>query len=179
MAASLADWDVEVGEVLAPCGLKGEVKVRPSTDFADRFAAGNVVCVRSSQGREQLLTLAACRRYKGSVYLYFEGIRDRKQAEWLRRCRLCITREMCAPLPEGHYYQFDIIGMDVEDEAGKSLGRIAEVLRTGSNDVYVTPQALIPATKEAVLEIDLERKRMRVRLSVAMLRGGATQAVEG
>jgi len=85
-----------------------------------------------------------------------------------------VSAEDRPPLPEGEYYHHQIIGLNVFDETGTSLGVVSEILETGANDVYVVAAAggreiLIPALKDVLLEINLEQKRMKVHLLPGLL----------
>jgi 16S rRNA processing protein RimM len=150
------------GRVLAPHGVHGEVKVEPLTDFPARFSPGSVLWLRGAPVR------VARSRWQGrTVVLKLEGLDDRNAAEQLRGAELQV---MPSPegLGEGVYYRDDVIGLRVADEDGTDLGRVADVLRTGSNDVFVVrgPQGelLLPATDDVVKSVDVEAGRMVIEL---------------
>ena len=112
------------------------------------FVGGRPFAVRSAQSQS------------GAVRLRLEGIVTRDDAEGLRDQLIEIPRAEVGPLPEGHYYHEQIVGLRVRTEAGQDLGTVAEVLPTGANDVYVVrgagPEILVPAIDEVVRSIDLE-----------------------
>ncbi len=153
---------VSIGRILAPVGVRGEIKVRPLTDFPERFDPGALVwldgyaiAVRSSRWQGRL------------VYLKLEGVDDRTAAEALRGKELQMPE--AAPLEEdGVFYQHDIIGLSVHDLTGKILGEVSEILATGANDVYVVRgelgELLLPAVEDVVKEIDSAGGRMIVDL---------------
>ena len=160
-----------IATVLAPWGLKGEVKVRIETDSPDRFA----LLTRVYLGREhQPYDLQGFRLHgKGSGLLKLGGCDNRDAAQPLRGMAVQIPLTEAIPLEPGEHYVHQIEGLAVYTEEGDSLGTIKQVLFTGSNDVYVTRgpqgQVLIPALKEVVLDVDLEAGHMIVRLPPGLL----------
>jgi len=152
---------VTVGRVIAPHGLRGEVKVAPLTDFPDRFQPGSKLWLESGQ-----LEIRASRPVRDLIHIQFVGIDDRTRAEELR------GKELKAPaqtaLAEGSFYRHDIIGLEVHDSAGRPLGLVADIFPTGSNDVYVVRgdqgELLLPATDEVIRSIDLDAGVMQVEL---------------
>jgi 16S rRNA processing protein RimM len=158
-----SEWEVGVGEVLSPVGLRGEVKVRLLTDFPSHLAELSQVCLAWDGEREQVAQLEHVRFHGGLAFMKLEGIDSRERAEELRGCEIRIKREMCTRLEEGEYYLFEVVGLEVVNREGESLGKVREVLRTGSNDVYVTEHFLIPATHEAVVSIDVKGEKIVVR----------------
>ena len=154
-----------VGKIVAPHGVRGDVRVVPLTDFPDRFY--ELKEVRIDDGK--VLKVQAVRPNKALLLVKFEGLDDRNAVEPLRGKLLKITRQQLVKLPEGRYFVFDIVGLKVYDEDGVFLGIITDVLATGSNDVYITEQdgqkpLLIPALKEVVKVIDVPGGRMVVKL---------------
>ncbi len=154
-----------VGQIGAPHGVKGEVRVTPQTDFPERFERLKTVYV----GEGATLTISRVRYHKQFVILKFDGLDDRDQVELLKNKLISIDKKDLMPLPDGRYYIFDIVGLEVYDLTGVRLGKIKEVLHTGSNDVYVVEREaeqplLIPALKQVVHKIDLPAGRMMVEL---------------
>jgi 16S rRNA processing protein RimM len=152
---------VAVGSIAAPWGVRGDLKVQPLTDFPERFRRGAALWV---QGRR--IEVQRSRWSRGLVYLGLSGIDSRNAAEELRGALLEVPESELAPLPEGQYYRFQVIGLDVCTPEGRSLGRVAEILSTGSNDVYIVRggprELLIPAIEDVVKEVDLEGGRLVV-----------------
>ncbi|MBO8141895.1 MAG: 16S rRNA processing protein RimM [Firmicutes bacterium] len=162
---------VTVGEVLAPHGVRGEVKVRPMTDFPERFGRLERIYVQRPEGTgREVRAVERARLHRGIVLLKLSGVDDRSAAETLRRALLQVTKAEVYPLPPGHYYVFQIEGLAVYDGTGRRLGVVREVLQTGANDVYVVaredgrPDLLLPATREVIRKVDLEAGRMDVEL---------------
>ena len=159
---------VAIGRVGATWGVRGAVKVYPLADSRELFAPGRGVTV-SGQRR----VIASARWQKGMVYLRLSGIDDRESAEALRGRLLAIEESELRPLPEGHYYRFQLIGLAVISTDGEELGGVTDVLSTGANDVYVVHcdrgEVLLPATDEVVREIDLKAGRMLIETLPGLL----------
>ena len=155
---------VIVGRVLAARGLRGEVRVEVITDSPSRFSTGGILYLK---GRPQRIQRSSSLP-KGTVVLKLEGINSRSEAESLRDSFLMVPEDMVPPLPEGEYYHFQIIDMQVYTQEREYLGQITQILSTGSNDVYVVShdgqELLIPALDEVIKEVDVERGMMTVEL---------------
>lgn len=150
-----------MAEIVAPHGIQGQVRALPYTDFPEDLGRlDEVILERGSQRRIVPLTSAAL--HGRVVLLRLEGVDDVDAAGALRGVLVKIPRSAAHPLPPGHYYVSDIIGMNVTTSDGRSLGTVKEVLRTGSNDVYYTARAAVPATREAVIEMDVPGRRLVV-----------------
>ena len=118
---------------------------------------------------QELLHIESCKYHKQYILLKFREYPQREQVQALTGRLLTIDRSEAAPLEEGEFYTFDIIGLTVYDPAGKELGQVTDVLRTGSNDVYAVRrpeggELLVPALKSVVREIDVQGGRMVVCL---------------
>ncbi|WP_425060820.1 Ribosome maturation factor RimM [Sporomusa carbonis] len=160
---------ITIGKIVAPHGVRGDVRILPLTDFPDRFYDMKAAFVENC-GQ---LKLEAVRKHKQFILLKFAGIDTMNDAERLRGKLIKIGREDLVKLPEGQYYIFDIIGLNVITEDGEQLGVVTDVLQPGSNDVYVVEQQgkrelLIPAIKEVVKKIDIAAKQMVVKLQEEM-----------
>jgi 16S rRNA processing protein RimM len=159
-----------IATVLAPFGVRGELKVRIDTDFPERFAR----LTRVYLGPEhEPFEFEGFRLHKSLGLLKLKGCNSRNEAERLRDWEVQIPTEEAMPLPPGQYYVHQIEGLAVYTEYGEHLGKVEEVLFTGSNAVYVIRGArgevLIPALKDVVLEIDVQAGRMVVRLPPGLL----------
>ena len=155
---------ITIGKVLAPYGVQGDVRILPLTDFPDRFFHTSAVYL--DNGTQA--TVTAARRHGRYLLLHFAGYDTPEAAAQLRGSLLRVPRAELVPLPPGHYYVFDIIGLSVYTADGRCRGTITDVLSTGSNDVYVvTPPAgkdlLVPALKQVVLSIDIDGGRMTIK----------------
>jgi 16S rRNA processing protein RimM len=152
-----------VARVMGVRGLGGELRVMPLTDAPERLAAGALVLV---EGEETPRRIAATGPSRQGVILSLDGITDRDVAKAL------VGRHLLAPgaapeLPAGTYWWHQLEGLDVIDENGRSLGRLDEVFRVGSNEVYrvvgAEGELLVPALHSVVTAIDLDTGRMTIR----------------
>lgn len=153
------EW-ATIGKIVAPFGIRGELKIRPFTDIPDRFVKLEAVYLSVDHSRR---VIKGVRPYKGEMLLLkLEGINDATAAETLRDCELCIPLDELAELPPDAYYQHDILGLQVYRLDGRFVGEISEIMSTGSNDVYVIKaddgrEFFIPAIKDVIKQIDLVR----------------------
>ena len=154
-----------IGRVLKPHGLAGEVQVQILTDFPDRFDTLKTVYVGE---RYTPAILESQRRHGRRMLLKFEGYDDLEEAEKLRGEMIYVPVDEAVPLEEDEYYVHEIVGLQAWTTEGEYLGRIEEVIHTGSNDVYVVRdsvrETLIPALSDVVLKIDTEQGRIEVQL---------------
>jgi 16S rRNA processing protein RimM len=156
-----------VGRVLRPHGVHGEVKVRPETDFPERFARLREVLVRRDD-RTEVRTVEGV-RWQGAVALVkLAGVEDPEAARALAGADLLVPWEARVPLPPGTYYVGEVLGLTVRTTAGEVLGTVTEVLRGAAHDVYrVTgPEAevLLPAIRPVVRAIDPAAGTMTVEV---------------
>lgn len=151
-----------VGRVLAPFGLKGELKVQALTDNPRRFAPRSKLFAG-----DQPVTVLKSREAQGHVFLTLKGYADRSSVDRFRHAMLQVPEAELEPLPEGEYYRFQLIGLTVTGRDGAALGTLDEIIETGVNDVYRvrTPDGddiLIPALDDIIVSVDLAAKRMIV-----------------
>ncbi len=165
------EW-ATIGKVVAPFGVRGELKVLSLTDIPNRFTELEAVHVGPTHTRH---LIKGVRPYKGEmVVLKLAGIEDANTAETLRNFDLTIPLNQLANLPPDSYYQHDILGLHVRTMDGRELGTIVEIMVTGSNDVYIIQapdgkQILVPAIKEVIQQIDLIRRMMYIDPIVGLL----------
>ena len=159
---------LQVGVISSTHGLRGEVKVFPTTDDAARFQTlKNVVL---DTGREKLdLEIQSVRFFKQFVIVKFKGIDNINDIEMYKGRDLWIPREEAQELGEDEYYVADLIGMDVLLENGEKFGVLRDVMETGANDVYIVDrvdgeEVLLPAIHDCVLDVDVEKNTMTVHL---------------
>lgn len=150
---------LSIGEVIGIFGVKGKVVVNPTTDWPERFRDLKRVFVEDGQGGLKELLMESCQFHKERVLLKFRGVDRMTDALALKGLSLWVPREECMRLPEGHYFIGDIVGRRVYMTSGQYLGTVREILRTGSNDVYVTADdhgnsILIPATREIIRSLE-------------------------
>lgn len=159
---------LQVGAILDTHGLKGEVKVFPTTDDASRYDDLKDVILIDKEKKQIPLTVEAVRYFKNLVIVKFKGIGHINDVEKYKKCNLYVTRENAVELEENEYFVADLIGLKVISDEGEMLGEIADVLTTGANDVYIVrggkEELLIPAIKQCILEVSLEDRTMKVHL---------------
>ena len=173
------DWDLTVGEVTAPFGRQGEVKVRLETDFPNRFLRLRQICLRRPSGAADLFTIEGVRLHKGQALLKLRGVDSIDAAEELRGARVQIRPQEAVPLPANEFYIHDLIGCEVVTAEGRILGQLTSVLKSSANDVFVIGQGkeeiLLPAIKEVVREVDMAQRRIFVTPTPGLLPGEAEE----
>ena len=156
-----------IGKVIGVFGVRGEVKVRIETDFPERFATLTRVYLDDAEH-----TAESSRIHKGMALLKLAGVDDPEHAAELIGCQVDVALADAVPLKEGQYFFYQIIGLQAMTADGEALGEVTEVLRTGSNDVYVVKgeqgELLIPAIDSVVKQIDVARGRIVVELMEGM-----------
>lgn len=158
------EW-ATIGQVVALFGVRGELKVRSLTDIPNRFTELDKVYLGEEHTPH---SVEHVRPYKGGlVILKLAGLDDANAVESLRNAVVQIPLQALAKLPPDSYYQHDILGLQVYTLDNAPLGRIVDIIETGSNDVYVintggSKQAFIPAIKDVVKQIDLQRRTMHI-----------------
>ena len=152
----------QVGGIAGTHGLHGDVRVFPMTDDPTRFKKGLTLFMDNQKGKVTTLTVESSRQNGRFVIVKFQGLNTIEEATPLRGNQLYIDRKDALPLAEGEYYIADVIGLTVQDENGKVLGKVIDVLTTAANDVYVMKQEgtgrelLFPSIPQCVLKRDLE-----------------------
>jgi len=165
---------LQVGVITSTHGIKGEVKVFPTTDDPNRFRALKDVVLDT--GKEQIpLEIEGVKFFKQYVILKFKGIDNINDIEKYRKMPLLVSRENAVELEEDEYYIGDLIGMDVyTDESEERFGVLKDVMETGANEVYIVQserygEVLLPAIHECILEVDPEEKKMTVHLMEGLI----------
>ena len=152
---------VRVGQIVGAFGIQGAVKVAPLTDFEDRFAAGSALVLDGERRRVEW-----SRPHAPAMVVKLSGLDTRTVAEMHRGRYLEIADEEVHQLPPGTWYHHELVGLEVATAGGHQLGRLVQVLERPANDVWVAQrdgiEQLIPATRDAVLEVDLGSGRVVV-----------------
>ena len=163
---------LRVGVISSTHGVRGEVKVFPTTDDPARFE--DLETVFLDTGKEMLeLEIAGVKFFKNMVILKFKGYDNINDIEKYRGKDLWITREQAVPLGEDENF-VDLIGLSVITDQGETLGTMKDVMFTGANDVYVVErengkELLLPAIKDCILDVDLEKGVMTVHVLDGLL----------
>ncbi|HEY8643674.1 MAG TPA: ribosome maturation factor RimM [Candidatus Dormibacteraeota bacterium] len=152
---------IRVGQVTGAFGLQGAVKVLPLTDFDDRFRPGSSLIVDGVTRHVEW-----SREQTNGLVIKLTGLDNRTLAELYRGRYLEVPVDAVHRLPEGEFYHHQLVGLAVVTASGAELGRLSEVLERPANDVWLARSGnvehLVPATREAVLEVDLESGRVVV-----------------
>jgi 16S rRNA processing protein RimM len=152
---------VRVGQIVGAFGIQGAVKVRPLTDFEDRFAPESGLLLDGERRQVEW-----SRPQAPVVVVKLSGLDTRTVAEMHRGRYLEITDEEVHLLPAGAWYHHELVGLEVATAGGQELGQLVQVLERPANDVWVARrdgiEQLIPATRDAVLEVDLGSGRVVV-----------------
>ena len=159
---------LQVGVISSTHGVRGEVKVFPTTSDKERFR--DLKSVTLDTGKERIsLEIQQVKFFKQMVILKFRGIDSINDIERYKGKSLWVPREEALPLGEDEYYIADLIGMEVSLEDDTYFGRLRDVIETGANDVYAVETAegrevLIPAIKECILQVDVQAGKFRIHL---------------
>ncbi len=162
-----------VGKIVNTHGIKGELRVLPTTDDSSRFKQLKTVYVENKEISEY--EIEAVRLHKTFVLIKLKGIDDMDSAQMLKGSILKIDRKDSLPLKEDEYYISDLYGLRVVTEDGKVLGVLEDILFSAANDVYVVKSEerandlLIPAIKQCIIKVDIENKEMVVSLLDGLL----------
>lgn len=159
---------LRVGVIANTHGVKGEVKVYPTTDDLNRFDLLKDVILDT--GKEKLsLSIEGVKYFKNMAILKFKGYDNIDQIEKYKGMDLLVTRENAMPLEENEYYIVDLIDMEVFDENDNKLGVLTDVMQTGANDVYIIElkdgkELLLPNIDQCILNVDIEGRKMKVHV---------------
>ena len=164
---------LQVGIITSTHGVRGEVKVYPTTDDPRRFRRLKEVVLDT--GKEKMnLEIEGVKFFKQFVILKFKGLDNINDIEKYRQKSLYVTRKNAVRLQRDEYFIADLIGLKVQDEDGKELGTVKDVIETGANDVYEVEMAdgkslLLPAIKQCILNVDVVNGTMQVHVLEGLL----------
>lgn len=165
---------LQVGVITSTHGIKGEVKVFPTTDDPTRYSYLKDVILDT--GKEKIdLKVSGVKYFKQYVIVKFKGINDINDIEKYKGSTLWVTRENAVPLEENEYFIADLIGLKVVTDEGEEFGELTDVMQTGANDVYVVEtykdkqEVLLPVIDECVLDVDLEKGIVMVHIMEGLL----------
>ncbi len=155
-----------IGKIVNTHGVKGEMRVMPSTDDIKRFEKLKEVYIQQRDLKTYEIT--AVRYHKQFVLIKLKGIDTMDAAEQMKNSLIKIDRKESLPLGQDEYYMTDLYDMAVVTEEGRELGKLVDILVTGSNDVYVVrneeKEILIPAIKQCIKKVDVTARQMTVHL---------------
>lgn len=165
--------ELQVGVITQTHGIRGEVKVYPTTDDAARFR--NLKEVILDTGKDRFtLKIENVKFFKQFVILKFQEYDSINDVEKYKRARLLVPRDQAVKLKKDEYFVADMIGLTVVTDEGETLGELKDVLATGANDVYVVScadgtEVLLPAIKECILAVDMEKRVIKAHIMDGLL----------
>ena len=164
---------LQVGVITSPHGVRGEVKVFPTTDDVNRFKKLKNVILDDGKTTMEM-EIVSVKFFKNLVILKFKGLDTMNDVEKYRKARLIVSRDNAVRLRRDEYFIADLCGLEVFDESGDLIGILREVLETGANDVYVIDlkdgrELLLPAIKQCILEVNVEDGFMKVHVLDGLL----------
>ncbi|HSV72447.1 MAG TPA: ribosome maturation factor RimM [Chthonomonadales bacterium] len=166
-----AEWDWTIGVVVAPFGIAGEMKVRILTDFPERFETLAEACLQIEGGRAQRVRVTRTRMHKGHVLLRVDGVETADDAAAWRGARVQVRREDAPPLGTDEHYDADLIGLAVVTVDGRTVGPVEQVLHYPAQDLLRVGDALIPAVRPIVREVDVAGGRIVIDPPEGLLPG--------
>ncbi|MCL2169040.1 MAG: ribosome maturation factor RimM [Defluviitaleaceae bacterium] len=163
----------DIGKIVNTVGVKGEIRVFPTTDDMKRFSKLAQITVVCPEGKQRVFPVQKVRYHRNLVMLTLEGVSSMEAAAQLKGSTIVVSRADALPLSDGEFYVPDLLGLAVRAD-GRDLGVLTDVLYTGANDVYVVkpPEGkdiLLPAIKQCILNVDLESRTMDVHLLEGLL----------
>ncbi|ADA67325.1 MAG: Ribosome maturation factor RimM [Thermotoga sp. 47_83] len=161
----LLDERVAIGKIVNTHGLKGEVKFFPYTNSEEIVKnLSDVILYNSEKKAFYNLTVESVRRMNKLFLIRFKSIDTIEAAEKIKGCEVFVKYEELPKLNEDEYYFYEILDCDVFYESGENVGKVVDIIETGSNDVLVVrkkkKETLIPMTKDCIVEIDKGAKRI-------------------
>ncbi len=157
---------IPIGRVVRPHGVRGRIKLEYFGEDVNRFPPSREVFIEVKAGSLQAYEILETTPQSPRLILHLKGIERREEVEPLIGKEVFIKREVLPDLEEGEYYWMDLLGMSVETQEGKRIGRVKEIFSTGANDVYVVEgkrgEIFLPATAEVIQSVDRKKGVMKV-----------------
>lgn len=159
---------LQVGVISSTHGVRGEVKVFPTTDDVKRFKKLKEVLLDTGRGHLKL-EVESVKFFKQFAILKFKGIDNINDIEKYKGKSLLVDRKNAVKLQKNEYFIADMVGITVFTEDGEEFGKLTDVMETGANDVYVIEsikhgEILVPAIKQCILNVDIEKQTMVIHL---------------
>lgn len=172
----MTSWFI-VGKIVNTHGIKGEVRVISSTDFAEeRYAVGTELMIKhEGELKETEVTIRNHRRHKNFDLLQFEGYHSLNDVEKFKGATLYVHEELHEQLEEHEFYYHEIIGCTVVTEEGVELGKVKEIIETGANDVWVVQRkdggkdVLLPYIEDVIKEVDIDEKTIQIHVMEGLI----------
>lgn len=164
---------LQVGILSSTHGVRGEMKVFPTTDDVKRFKKNKDYILETPQGNKEV-KVTSVKFFKQFAILKFEGFDTLDDILPYKGCRLLVTRDHAVKCEKDEYFIADLIGLLAEDEEGKTIGTLTDVMQTGANDVYVIKseegkEYLFPAIKECILKVDMKKGKILVHVMPGLM----------
>ena len=164
---------LQVGVISSTHGVRGEVKVFPTTDDINRFKKLKEV-ILVTEKTEKVLKITSVKFFKQFAILKFEGIDSLNDVEVYKGAQLFVDRKHAVKLEKDEYFIADLIDLTVVDEEENEIGILVDVMKTGANDVYIVKneegkELLFPAIKECILNVDFKKKKVTVHVMDGLL----------
>ena len=164
---------LQVGVISSTHGVRGEVKVFPTTDDVNRFKKLKEV-ILVTEKTEKVLKITSVKFFKQFAILKFEGIDSLNDVEVYKGAQLFVDRKHAVKLEKDEYFIADLIDLTVVDEEENEIGILVDVMKTGANDVYIVKneegkELLFPAIKECILNVDFKKKKVTVHVMDGLL----------
>lgn len=159
---------LKVGVISNTHGIRGEVKVFPTTDDPKRYLDLEEVILDTGKEKKKM-EIEKVRFFKNMVILKFRGLDDINEVLPYRQKNLYVTREQAVPLKENEYFIADLIGLAAVSDEGEDLGEVADVIQSAANDIYVIkkkgmPELLVPAIRDCIKKVDVKAGSMEIHL---------------
>jgi 16S rRNA processing protein RimM len=155
-----------IGKVVKPHGVRGKIKIVYFGEDFNHFPHYRHIVIKDDKGRPQTYEIVEAIPQPPRFILQLKGIERIEETEPLMGKEILLNRDVLPNLQKGEYYWFEIVGLEVETETGKRIGRVKEIFSTGAHDVYVIEgkrrEIFLPATEEVIQQIDLQKKVMKV-----------------
>ncbi|MBI1920719.1 MAG: 16S rRNA processing protein RimM [Geobacter sp.] len=162
------DGLVLIGKITKPQGIRGELRVVPYSGDPESILHLSTFITKGPGGALETHELAKAVQHGSKTVISLRQFDNINQVQHLVGREIYVRRSQLPELSEGEYYWFDLVGLSVMSEAGEPLGELSEIMSTGSNDVYVVRsgkrEILVPALEDVVLDVDLDRRIMKVSL---------------
>lgn len=164
---------LRVGVITSSHGIRGEVKLFPTTDDVNRFKKLKTAWIDTGKEKRPV-TLEQVRFFKNMVIVKFKELNSINECEPYKGKDLLVTREHAIELAPDEHFIVDLIGLSVVTDEGQEFGTVKDILQTGANDVYVITgtdgkEYLFPSIKECILDVNLEEKRVTVHIMDGLL----------
>lgn len=164
---------LQVGAITSTHGVRGEVKVFPTTDDAKRYSKLKEVILGDGAGA-LVLHIEGVKYFKNMVIVKFKEYNSLNEVEAIKGKNLYVTRDNAVKLKKDEYFVADLIGLAAIDENKNIRGELVDVMTTGANDVYIIEledgrELLLPAIKECILDVDFEKEVIRINILEGLL----------